>query len=131
MTAKTAIWRRVFLIGFLPSRLTAAELKTVPHAWEKGAGAAQDRPGRLPAGAGSAPGLAPAALLAAGRSPVPALAKHVALDLLPARPRVGEGARYGGDGDDAQGEPAPAPGSPRHEDAVHVGRSQAGEENDA
>src|SRR5450759_699709 len=124
MTAKTAIWRRVFLIGFLPSRLTAAELKTVPHAREKGAGAAQDRPGRLPAGAGSAPGLAPAALLAAGRSPVPALAKHVALDLLPARPRVGEG-------DDAQGEPAPAPGSPRHEDAVHVGRSQAGEENDA
>lgn len=34
MTAKTAIWRKVFLIGFLPSRLTPAKLKTVPHARE-------------------------------------------------------------------------------------------------
>jgi len=32
MTAKTTIWRRVFLIGCLPSRLTLARLQTVPHA---------------------------------------------------------------------------------------------------
>src|SRR5450759_3350173 len=43
MTARQAIWRRVFLIGFLPSRLTPAKLKTVPHAREKGAGG---RPGQ-------------------------------------------------------------------------------------
>src|SRR5665648_921851 len=112
MTAKTAIWRRVFLIGFLPSRLTPAKLKTVPHAREKGAGAAQGRPGRLPAGAGSAPGLAPAALPAAGRSSV--CAEHLALDLLPADPRVGGRGRHAREGDRAEGEPGPAPVSYTH-----------------
>jgi hypothetical protein len=43
MTAKTAIWRRVFLIGFLPSRLTPAKLKTVPHARETVSEVAGDR----------------------------------------------------------------------------------------
>src|SRR5450756_534771 len=119
MTAKTAIWRRVFLIGFLPSWLTPAKLMTVPHAREKGAGAAQGRPGRLPVGAGSAPGLAPAALPSAGRRPV--LAKHVGRERLTGDPGVGGRGAQARQGDRAGGQPGPAPGLERHQKAVDVG----------
>ena len=127
MTAKTMIWRSVFLMASPQSTDgPPASLKTVPQGGGRTPGGG--RGGARVAGSLSASAAAAALRARAGerlgrrgpraRSPGGGSTR---------RPRR----RDAGERDDAEREPAPAPRREGHIDAVHLGHRPAGEQDDA